>query len=273
MNLTHTLHLLSKNSTADVDLAAVALHLARDAFPYLDVEGYLGELDAMAQEAGRFLRGSLVGQVTGLCRYLFHDMGFRGNATRYYDPMNSYLNVVLDRRLGIPISLSLVVLAVGRRAGLEIQGVGLPGHFIVKAVQDSQEVLFDPFHGGRRLQPVDCENLVRQVTGLNFKANAENLSALPPSSILQRMLNNLKAIYLGEKDYTGGIRTIQRLQQLNPNDPIHDRDLGACYLHDGQPGKAIDHLQTYLFQLENAQDAEAVEALLRRAQSEVARWN
>src|SRR5690348_11162830 len=132
MNLANTLARLGREPAAPTDLAEVALHLARDEYPDLDVEAYLGELEAMSREARHYVRGDLDAQVTGLCRYLFHEMGLRGNDRDYYDPRNSYLNEVLDRRTGIPISLSAVVIAVGARAGLEVQGVALPGHFIVK---------------------------------------------------------------------------------------------------------------------------------------------
>src|SRR5437773_10084362 len=116
MNLEAALETLARDPAAPLDLAELALSLARDEYPDLDVEAYLGELDGMAHEARRYLRGDLAARVSGLCRYLFHDMGFRGNQADYYDPRNSYLNQVLDRRLGIPISLSAVVIAVGRRA-------------------------------------------------------------------------------------------------------------------------------------------------------------
>src|SRR5204863_175398 len=143
------------------------------------VEAYLGDLDAMAHEARSYLGGNLEARVSGLCRYLFHEMGFHGNVKNYYDPLNSFLNQVLDRRTGLPISLAVVAIAVGRRAGLEVAGVGLPGHFVAKAVQDGQEVLFDPFHGGRRLTPEQCENLVQQVTGEPFQLTPAHREAVP----------------------------------------------------------------------------------------------
>src|SRR5262249_21489791 len=122
MNLDEALTLLSREPAAPLDVAEVALHLARDEYPDLDVEAYLGELDAMAHEARRYLRGELPARVTGLCRYLFHEMGFRGNVQDYYDPKNSYLNLVLERRTGIPISLAAVGMAVGRRGRRGVQG-------------------------------------------------------------------------------------------------------------------------------------------------------
>src|SRR5579859_7062414 len=129
MNLDKVLATLVRDPNAPVDVAEIGLELARDEYPNIDVEARLGELAGMAHEARAHLRGSLPGRVAGLCRYLFHDMGFRGNRERYYDPRNSYFNQVLERRTGIPISLTAVAMAVGGRAGLDIAGVGLPGHF------------------------------------------------------------------------------------------------------------------------------------------------
>src|SRR5437868_8461360 len=129
MNLDATLELLSRTPEAPVDVGEIALWLAKDEFPELDIEALLGELSAMAHEARRYVHGDLASQVAGLCRYLFHDMGFHGNVKDYYNPGNSYLNQVLERRTGIPITLSALTMAVGRRAGLHIEGIGLPGHF------------------------------------------------------------------------------------------------------------------------------------------------
>src|SRR6266542_1355102 len=160
LQLDTALERLARDPAAPLDLAEIALLLARDEFPFLDVEAHLNELTAMAREARPYLRGHLAHRVQGLCRYLFHEMGFRGDTRDYYDPRNSYLNAVLERRLGIPITLAAVTMAIGQRAGLTIAGVGLPGHFIVKAIDPRQEILIDPFHGGRVLSLTDCENLV-----------------------------------------------------------------------------------------------------------------
>ena len=108
------------------NLAELALHLARDEYPDLDVEAYLSELAAMAHEAEAYVRGDLPARVHGLCRYLFHEMGFRGNARHYYDPRNSYFNQVIDRRKGIPITLSLLAMTIGKEVGLRVEGIGLP---------------------------------------------------------------------------------------------------------------------------------------------------
>ena len=273
MDLDSALPRLARDLAAPFDLAEIALQLARDEYPDLDVDAYLSQLTGMAHEARSYMRGSLDARVTGLCRYLFHDLGFRGNTQSYYEPRNSYLNEVLDRRTGLPILLASVAMAVGQRAGLRVVGVGLPGHFVAKAIENGTELLFDPFHGGRRLSPEQCEALVYQVTGSPFRANRESLGAVPLALMVVRMLNNLKGTYLRDEDFGRAVRIIERLRQLRPDDPLQERDLGASLLRAGRPGRAVDHLQTYLNETPNAPDADAVRALLRTAMCEVAKWN
>lgn len=270
--LTTALQTLGGDPSAPLDLAEIALLLARDEFANLDVEAHLSELNAMAHEI-QPLRGHLAHQVQRLCRYLFHDMGFRGNQRDYYDPRNSYFNLVLERRTGIPITLGAVTMAVGQRAGLNLVGVGLPGHFIVKAVNQAQEVLIDPFHGGRILSRDDCENLVHQSSGVPFEATALALQALPIGLIVQRMLGNLKAIYAQAEDWPRSIRTMERLRLLKPEDAVLRRDLGLCQLRQGRPGKAIDHLRSYVSSAPEADDLERVQRMLRDAIKAVAQWN
>jgi regulator of sirC expression with transglutaminase-like and TPR domain len=273
MNLDAALDHLARDPGAPLDVAELALRLAADEHPGLDVDAYLSELAGMAHEAKRYLGGPLEARVRGLCRYLFHDCGFRGNAQDYYDPRNSYLNEVLDRRTGLPITLSVVAIAVGTRAGLDVVGVGLPGHFVAKAVFGSAEVLFDPFHGGRLLTRVDCELLVEQVTGTPFHATPDALQAVPAGPFVLRMLNNLKGAYLRRGDFPKAVRVIQRLRQLDPSDAIQQRDLGVSLMRAGQAGRAIDPLAAYLGARPEATDAELVTQLLRQARDEVAKWN
>jgi len=164
-------------------------------------------------------------------------------------------------------------MAVGARAGLPIVGVSLPGHFVVKAVENGREILFDPFHGGRRLLPSECETLVEQVTGTPFTASAEALQAVPLGVMIVRMLTNLKAIYLKEGDFARTVRIIERLQTLSPNDPLQQRDLGAAYFKAGKYGNAIVPLAAYLRAVPQATDRDVVVQLLAEAKSQVAKWN
>ena len=179
MDLNAAIATLARDPYATFDVAELALALAREEYPDLDVEAYLGELAGMAREARGYLGSTLPCRVAGLCRYLFHEMGYRGNKQDYYDPRNSYLNQVMDLRTGIPITLSVLTMALGQRLGIAIAGIGLPGHFIVKAVDRERQILFDPYHGGRELTFDDCENLVQQVTGKPFEANCASLRGLP----------------------------------------------------------------------------------------------
>ncbi len=273
MNLDAALPLLADDPTAPLDLAELALELARDEYPTLDVEAVLAELAALGRELRPRLRGGLASRVEALVRYLVHDLGFSGNERDYYDPRNSYLNDVLDRRTGLPITLSAIAIAIGTRAGLDVVGVGLPGHFIAKATARGEEIYFDPFHGGRLLSVPDCEQLVERVLGVPFEATPSALAAVPVGAILERMLSNLKGTYLKQADFTRGARITARLCQLRPDDVSQRRDLGVCLMQSVRPGAAIDHLGAYLAAEPPPMDSRSVRDLLQQAQGEVARWN
>jgi regulator of sirC expression with transglutaminase-like and TPR domain len=273
MDLDTVLPILAEDPSAPLDLAELALSVARDEYPQLDIEAELAELAAMAREIKPRLRGGLVTRVEALSRYLFHEQGFQGNERNYSDPRTSYLNDVLTRRTGLPITLSMVSIIVGNRAGLEVAGVGLPGHFIVKAQSRGEEVYFDPFHGGRILSLVDCEALVERVIGTPFEATPDALSAVPVGYMIQRMLTNLKGVYLQQRDYPRIVRVVVRLCQLCPEDETQIRDLGTALLQAGRPGKAIDALETYLMFDPPPEDSRSVRELLDQARGQVARWN
>ena len=273
MILDDILPLLAREPSAEADLAELALLVAQEEYPDVDVEATLAELDAMAYDVRPRLLGPLAARVAGLGRYLFHELGFHGNTSDYYDPRNSYFNQVLDRRTGLPITLSLVAMSVGERAGLEVQGVGLPGHFIAKAVRDDEEVLFDPFHAGRLLTPGQCEVMVEKATGQRFHATAEAFVAVTPHAFAVRLLTNLKGVYLRTKEFPRAARIIHRLCQLLPDDVYQRRDLGVSLLHSGQPGRALEHLEVYLAEQPQSADADVVRQMLRQAQSDVAKWN
>ncbi|MBI3411736.1 MAG: transglutaminase family protein [Planctomycetes bacterium] len=267
MNLDTALDTLARDPDAALDIAAIALGLARDEFPDLDVEAHLSEITAMAHEARSYVRGDLSARVQGLRRYLFHDMGFHGNVREYYDPRNSYLHLVLERRTGIPISLAAVVMAIGRRTGLTIEGVGLPGHFIVKAVGSGQEIYIDCFHGGRILTPWDCENLVRQVTGMPFHASRLTLQALPLGLMVQRMLGNLRSVYLHDEDFPRVLHILKRMHQLDPHNAGLRRDLGVCLVRLGHAAQALAHLRAYLAVAAEASDAAALRRIVKNLEN------
>ncbi len=275
MDLDATLSLLAADPGMPVDLAEAALLIARDEYPDLDVAAYLARLDLLAAAvAPRLYAGTLADKVGVLAQFLFDEHAFGGNDDDYYDPRNSYLNDVLDRKTGIPITLSLLAAAVGRRAGLAVVGVGLPGHFVAKATDDGGgEVVFDPFHKGRVLDAGGCEALVRAVTGEAFTATPEAFAPTPSGVVVARVLNNLKGVYLRASDFARAARVTGRLAQLTPHDPLQRRDLGVTLVQAGQPGRAIKPLESYLTDAPAADDADTVRDILKRAKAAIARWN
>lgn len=274
MKLSDVLATLSEDPQYPVDLARVALLIARDAYPHLRPRVYLRRIDRLADLLRPRLKGSLEARTAELSTFLFEECGFAGNIEHYYDPRNSYLNKVLDRQTGLPISLSLVAMAVGNRAGLPVVGVALPGHFVAKALgENGEELIFDPFNGGQFLDPEACESLVSAITGRPFDATSETLDAAPPGAIVLRMLTNLKTAHLADRSHLRAARVVYRLAQLLPDDPSQRRDLGLLLARANRHGAAIDHLKHYLITVPDADDADEVQQVLRRSLAEVARWN
>lgn len=273
MNPDRTLADLAADPFLGVDLAELNLHLAADHDPDLDIPVCLARLNDLADALAPRLAGDLEARTAELTHFLFVERGFAGNTDDYYDARNSFLNEVLDRKLGIPLSLSLLAMAVGRRCGLTVAGVGLPGHFVAKAVDGDDEVLFDPFHGGQLLDYEGCERLVSAVTGHPFHATDDSVAATPPGLICQRMLNNLKGVYLRTGEFAAAAKVIRRLVQLVPGDPTQRRDLGVSLVRAGRPGGALEHLEQYLAMAPGADDANAVRKHIKEAKRTLAQWN
>ncbi len=273
MDLDDTLRTLARDPAAAVDPFELGLHLAADEYPDLDVPVYLSRLDTLADRLAPRLDAPLAQQVSALTGFLFEQEGFAGNEADYYDPRNSYLSDVLDRRLGIPLTLSLLAMAVGERCGLAVHGVGLPGHFVARATAGDEEVVFDPFGGGRLLSRDGCAELVRAATGQPFATTDAALRPCPPGQIAVRLLSNLKGIYLQKGDFSRAARTIGRLVTLLPGHPLQRRDLGVSLVHAGRPGAAVGHLGAYLEAVPDAADRDTVAEFRKRALAAVARWN
>jgi len=273
MELNHTLHLLGANPLTRVDVAVLSLELAKDEYPDLDTQSYIDQIDAYADTLAPRLNGSLEDRTIELCQLLFEEEGFQGNCDDYYNPKNTYFNEVLDRKLGLPITLSILAIAVGNRAGLSIQGVGLPGHFIAKASEGDEHVLFDPFNGGQILSVSACSQLVEGVTGIPLEMTPSILASTSPGMIAVRMLTNLKGVYMRKPDFARAARVIKRLVQLLPCEVMQRRDLGVCLIHDDKPGSAIRHLQAYLAANPDADDAETIQELIKLSLAKIARLN
>jgi regulator of sirC expression with transglutaminase-like and TPR domain len=214
-----------------IDLAEASLLIACEEYPDLDVAQYLSHLEALGGELNARVSGTSdrAAIVAALNAILFEEQGFTGNTADYYDPRNSFLNDVLDRKTGIPITLSMVYIEVARRAGVAVHGVGLPGHFIVKLAGPGDDVLVDPFHGGALLSVEDCQQRLDRIYEGRVKVEASMLEPCGRKEILSRTLRNLRAIYARGEDLPRAIRTVDLLLVLDPGSPHHLRDRGMLY--------------------------------------------
>jgi regulator of sirC expression with transglutaminase-like and TPR domain len=248
-----------------IPLAEAALALAADEYPGLDAAAYLRRLDELARLARARITADTGadGAATALNTLLFLEQGFRGNREDYYDPRNSFLNDVLDRRLGIPITLSLVHIEVAARAGVTVHGIGLPGHFIVRLDRQGASRLLDPFDGGTPLGERDCHDLVRRVRGDDAPFDPAYLAPVTNGQLLARMLLNLKGIYTRLRDWPRVLRTVDRLLVLSPGALGELRDRGLVQARMGDRLRAIRDLERYLRDAPDAPDAAEVRGRLR----------
>jgi regulator of sirC expression with transglutaminase-like and TPR domain len=266
---------LVRQPEAAIDLAAATLLIAKEEYPDLEVAEYLSRLADMAADVRRRAGAGQDPQrlIPELGDYLFRQLGFRGNSDHYYDPKNSFLNEVLDRRLGIPITLSTVYLDVGRRVGLNVHGVGMPGHFLVKCVARSEEIVIDPFGGGDIVGPSDCQRILDRLFEGKVRFDPTMLAAVGTRQILTRTLTNLKAIYFNDEEYDKALSIVDRLLILHPNDAceIRDRGLLSCQLR--RHGDAIADLARYLRLAPEANDSETIREHLRSLRQRAAALN
>ena len=251
-------------TTEDVPLAEAALAVAVEEYPSLDAAGYVARLDALAARvrahAPEPLRaGTLLMAVRTV---LFEEERFRGNDDDYYDPRNSFLNEVLDRRLGIPITLCILYIEVARRAGLQLQGVAFPGHFLVKyAPPGGPEVFIDPYNGGEVLSADECVARFKAASH-GRPVEPRHLAGVGPRQILARMLHNLKRIYLERSDDVRLWWVVDRLLMLEPDQPEELRDRGLIAARLGAGTAAARDLAAFLELAPDSPDVAQVREIL-----------
>jgi regulator of sirC expression with transglutaminase-like and TPR domain len=243
-------------------LAPAALAIARVEYPSLDPTPYLLRLERMGEAAeGRLQRqehGGIAAQIATLNAYLFEELGFSGNAERYDDPRNNFLNEVLDRRLGIPISLAAIYLEIGRRAGMGLEGVNFPGHFLVRAPDAAEDLIVDPFHAGALLSEVDCRHLLRQHLGDEAAFDHALLATATRQQIVVRMLVNLKRLYVRMQSFPQARAVADLLLAVDPSALAELRDRGLLAYHMEDFASALRDLEAYLRLMPRA-DADADE--------------
>ena len=252
-------HLMRRDDD-EIELDRAALLFAAVEYPDLDVEAGIRELDHLADLLQPRLAGldgpeQVVHVVAG---FLHGELGFAGNPDAYYDPRNSYLNEVLDRRLGIPITLSALYIEVGRRLGLPFEGVGMPGHFLVRYRHPATPLLVDPFVGGTIVGEAECQARLQGLYGPGVELRPAMLAGVGTRSIVFRMLNNLKGIYASQGEWPRVVRTIDLMLVTHPGASSEYRDRGAAHLRVGDLKRARADFEHYLLNAAEIADAASV---------------
>jgi regulator of sirC expression with transglutaminase-like and TPR domain len=249
-----------------INLANAALYIAQEEYPDLDPAEYLNSLDTMAAEVQELLPAQKypLRIIQSINQYLFDDLGFTGNTDDYYDPRNSFLNEVISRRTGIPITLSLVYLEVARRIDFPMIGVGMPLHFLIRPAVAEMEIFVDAFHRGEVLFAEDCQERLNQIYGQPVVLQPELLEPVTPRQFLARMLSNLKVIYLHRQEWEKALAAVERILLLFPGVPVELRDRGLIYYQLGHWAAAGNDFETYLAKAANAEDAPVIRRLLNQ---------
>jgi len=260
-------HLYQELQQDEIDLLRAALCIAQQEYPDLDPEPYITRLDTWARViADRLPPERYPLRIVKVIReYLCDELGFHGNTEQYYDPRNSYLNDVLDRRTGIPISLSLVYLELAKRVGFPMVGIGMPGHFLIRPDFEAAEIFVDVFNGGEILFPEDCQARLSEIYGQPIELRPEFLAPIEPRRFLVRLLMNLKGIYLSKRDIPRTLRTLETILMVWPEAIEERRDRGLLYFQQGRYVEARVDLEFYLQALPEAPDQRQIQMLLDNA--------
>jgi regulator of sirC expression with transglutaminase-like and TPR domain len=249
-----------------INLAKAALYIAQEEYPDLDPEEYLNSLDTMAAEVSeRLTRTRYPLQIIKtLNHYMFEDLQFAGNKENYYDSRNSFLNDVIDRRLGIPITLSLVYLEIARRIDFPMSGVGMPGHFLIRPDIPDMDIFVDAFNNGEVMFPEDCHKRLEEIFQRPVTFKPEFLAQVTNKQFLVRILNNLKQIYIQTQEFEKALATVDKILLILTGHPEELRDRGLIYYQLGQFLLAAQDLEKYLTIAPYAQDAYKIRQLLQQ---------
>jgi regulator of sirC expression with transglutaminase-like and TPR domain len=274
---------LMSRDDARIDLAQACLMIAQDAYPELPVERYLGDLERMAMRLRARLpqSGGAEERVARLNEFLYAELGFRGNTDDYYDPRNSYLNEVMDRRIGIPITLAILYMVLGRRVGLPLEGVSFPGHFLVRLRLRAGVLVLDPFAAGAPQSEADLRERLARVIPAGVAGDVpvselpldQFLEAASHHQILARVLRNLKAIYRDSDQPERLLAVLNRMLIVAPQATAELRDRGIVYQRLECYRAALKDLRDYIEREPNAADLDEVRVRLMDVSSRCARLN
>jgi regulator of sirC expression with transglutaminase-like and TPR domain len=243
-----------------IDLGRAALAIALPDYPGLNFSAYLGRINDLALEVAERAGADAdpFHAIAALNFVLFHRHGFRGNRDDYYDPKNSFLNQVIERKIGIPITLSVLYIEIAARIGLTVNGIGFPGHFLVRVQVDGNEIFIDPFNSGDVKAVEDLAAMLKQMYGESAALRGEFVAPVSKRQILQRMLANLKAIYAKQNDLIKLLAVLDRLLILDPGAADEVRDRGVIYMRLDCFTQAKEDFERYLQLAPDAADADAI---------------
>ena len=230
-----------------IDIVEAALLVAAEHYPQISVTAYREQLAEMAQAAEACLRGTdnVRDRVLRFNRFVFHDLGFQGNAEHYYDPRNSFLNEVIDRRKGIPITLSIIYIEIARLMGMNVEGVSFPGHFLVKH-PGAPDIIVDAYNG-EILSQAQCEDKLKLIFGMQVVWDPSYMLSSSRREILVRLLTNLKHIHLQGEDHSQALSCSERILLLEPDSASELRDRGLIYEQMGCCQAALTDLQQFVY--------------------------
>lgn len=249
-----------------MDLARAALLVAKEEYPQLSVDLYLARLDQVAEEVKDRLSNETAPLLVldELIRTLYGRRKFSGNRQAYYDPRNSFLNDVLDRGVGIPLTLGIVLLETGWRLGLPLEGVNFPGHFLVRYTGDEVRLLIDPFDEGKIRFEDEAQQLLDQGYGGMVSMREQFLRLATKRDMLIRLLTNLKGIYVKIGDDRRALAVVERLLMIRPTAPLQSRSRGLLLARLGRHEEAADQLEAYLRVSPSAEDKQHVLEMVRQ---------
>lgn len=249
-----------------IDLAKAALYFAQAEYLDLDVDNYLEIIDAIALEIEFQLPCERypLKTIQTINEHLYNYLQFQGNKKNYYDPENSFLNRVIDRQLGIPISLSVVYLAIAKRLNFPMVGIGMPRHFLIRPEFEEVGIFVDAFNGGEILFEHDCQAKLQQTYQQPVELNPSWLEPVSNKQILVRMLNNLKIIYLHRRELDKALSIISSIVKILPENITEIRDRGLLYYQINRWSEAIIDLEYFLKVSPYSDDAPMIEILLKK---------
>jgi regulator of sirC expression with transglutaminase-like and TPR domain len=261
----------------DISLAEAALLIAGHGYPDLDVAAYLSRIEELAYRLRLRIDedDSVTERISVLNQFLFADIGFAPNSENYYDPRNSFLNEVLERRTGIPITLCVIYMELGRKIGLPLQGVSFPGHFLVKCAVPEGDIVLDPYSGGVSLGLADLQKRLREVRGgeVSRAILAELLVSASNKEIIVRLLRNLKAIYLREHNLDQALPVLNWIIATMPEQTPELRDRGMIYQELECSRAALADFEQYLKHSPSAEDADDIRRRIIELRRDAARLN